>query len=165
MALTRARHQVVIWWVRAYDSQHSPLGRLLMCRDPAGNVAASATYSPNEAAVQARLEQWPPGVLVSISVERCTAAHRPVGTGRPAGPATLRPPASSAAWTGRWRRTSYSGITAADHSEAVGSEPEPPGSPTSPTKQALHVRRPRGSGRLAQHLGGDPELGGEAGRH
>ena len=83
VALTRARHQVVIWWVRAYDSQHSPLGRLLMCRDQHGNVAASATYAPNEAAVQARLEDLaarvPPLV---ISVERCAGSARSTPLGR-----------------------------------------------------------------------------------
>ena len=82
VALTRARHQVVIWWVRAYDSQHSPLGRLLMCRDQHGNVAASATHAPNEAAVQARLEELAARVPGRISVERCAAyCHHPLGRG------------------------------------------------------------------------------------
>ena len=44
VALTRARHQVVIWWAGPRVPQHSPLGRLLMCRRPSrqrGGPAAS----------------------------------------------------------------------------------------------------------------------------
>ena len=38
VALTRARHQAVLWWASVKDSQHSPLARLLFDRDEAGVV-------------------------------------------------------------------------------------------------------------------------------
>ncbi len=47
VALTRARHQVVMWWGRAHDSRYSPLGRLLMCRDGlTGQVGDPFAVSP-----------------------------------------------------------------------------------------------------------------------
>ena len=42
VALTRARHQAVIWWAGSWDSRNSPLGRLLFGREEDGNVAADA---------------------------------------------------------------------------------------------------------------------------
>ena len=39
VALTRAKHQAVIWWAGSWDSRHSPLGRLLFAADADGNVA------------------------------------------------------------------------------------------------------------------------------
>jgi exodeoxyribonuclease V beta subunit len=124
VALTRARHRVVVWWVRAYESQHSPIGRLLMSRDGDGNVAASATYSPNEAAIQARLEQVAARVPGQISVERCTAYPAARWTGTMAVPGDLGAARFERNLDRAWRRTSYSGITAADQSDPVGSEPE-----------------------------------------
>ena len=111
VALTRARHQVVIWWVRAYDSQHSPLGRLLMCRDQHGNVAASATYAPNEAAVQARLEELAGRVPGRISVERCSRPATTRWDGAAAVPGELTAARFDRDLDRAWRRTSYSGIT------------------------------------------------------
>ncbi len=160
VALTRARHRVVAWWVRAYESQHSPLGRLLMSRDAAGNVAPSATYSPNEAAVQARLRAVADRVPGQISVERCTAYPLTRWDG------AMRPPGDLAAarfersLDRAWRRTSYSGITAADHSDTVGSEPELPGITDEPDETGVDAGAPSGSGRVAG-ISGDPELGGE----
>ena len=39
VALTRAQHQAVLWWIGVQDCQHSPLARLLFDRDPSGLVA------------------------------------------------------------------------------------------------------------------------------
>ena len=45
VALTRARSQVVVWWVRGHDCHRSPLGRLLLGPDRAahGDQAATTT--------------------------------------------------------------------------------------------------------------------------
>ncbi len=134
VALTRARHRVVVWWVRAYESQHSPLGRLLMSRDRDGNVAASATYSPNEAAVQSRLEAVAARVPGQISVERCTAYPPARWTGTIPVAGDLAAARFERSLDRAWRRTSYSGTTAADDSEPVGSEPERPGVTDEPTE-------------------------------
>ena len=46
VALTRAQHQAVLWWVGANDCQHSPLSRLLFDRDEHGVVRSHGTRSP-----------------------------------------------------------------------------------------------------------------------
>ena len=46
VALTRARHQAVLWWAGAYDSQHSPLARLLFDRDAQGVVGPYGAQDP-----------------------------------------------------------------------------------------------------------------------
>ncbi len=40
VALTRARHQAVLWWAGSYDTRDSALTRLLFSRDDDGTVAA-----------------------------------------------------------------------------------------------------------------------------
>ena len=53
VALTRARHQAVLWWAGASDSQHSPLARLLFDRDPSGVVPPYGAAARSDAAVEA----------------------------------------------------------------------------------------------------------------
>ncbi len=132
VALTRARHQVVLWWVRAYDSQHSPLGRLLMSRDQAGNVAASAGYAPTETAVGGRLEQLAARVPGHLRVERCQAFAPARWEGAPAAPSPLAVARFGRGLDRTWRRTSYTGITAGDDGDVVSSEPEVPGTTDEP---------------------------------
>ena len=43
VALTRAKHQAVVWWAGSKDSRDSALGRLLFSRDDDGNVAAAGS--------------------------------------------------------------------------------------------------------------------------
>ncbi|MFZ0041634.1 MAG: UvrD-helicase domain-containing protein [Solirubrobacteraceae bacterium] len=126
VALTRARHQAIVWWAGSWDSRHSPLGRLLFSRDAAGDVASEGSSTPDDAAVLARLSKLAERAPGCITVERAGAA----------GPAHWSPPLPS---TGelvasrfergldlRWRRTSYTDITAASHDAWVASEPEHP---------------------------------------
>ena len=121
VALTRARHQAVLWWAGAYDSQHSPLARLLFDRDAQGVVGPYGAKTRPDAAVESALA----GLGPCVSVER-------VGT-----PSANRweegdevPPQLEAAVFDRtldagWRRASYSSITSALHDQlVVGSEPE-----------------------------------------
>ncbi len=72
VALTRARHQAVIWWVGSFDSRHSPLGRLLFAKDAAGDVAPSIGFTPKDSDVVARLRQLAAQAPGAISVERST---------------------------------------------------------------------------------------------
>ncbi len=126
VALTRARHQVVIWWAGSWDSRHSPLGRLLFGRDDNGNVAPSGSSTPADQALAARLSKLAERCPGCISVERTALGL----------PAAWRPPlpvASSLTASAfdrrldlRWRRTSYTDITAAAHEAWVTSEPEEP---------------------------------------
>ena len=129
VALTRARHQAVVWWAGSYASRDSPLGRLLFARTDTGDVEPSGGSTPSDQAVVNRfraLAEATGGAGKVISVERS----------RPASATTWRPPAAPPAELGvsvfdrgldlRWRRTSYSDITAASHEEWVTSEPEQP---------------------------------------
>lgn len=138
VALTRAKHQVVVWWAPVKDSHHSPLGRLLTARDGEGNVATSAARKPKDAEIRERFEQM---------AARSEGQER-IGVEVPTGPDPTR-----AAWGSReghrigpldvaafdrsldlrWRRTSYSGLTAFVHGDPlVGSEAEEPGTTDEP---------------------------------
>ncbi len=121
VALTRARHQAVLWWAGAYDSQHSPLARLLFDRDALGVVGPYGAKTRDDASVEARLT----GLGPSVSVERVALpSPRRWEEGDEA------PPHLEAAVFDRtldvgWRRASYSSITSALHDQpVVGSEPE-----------------------------------------
>jgi exodeoxyribonuclease V beta subunit len=127
VALTRAKHQAVVWWAGAWDSQHSPLGRLLLSRDEDGNIAADGgTTIPQDKTVLDRLEQLIASAPGCIGVERAQ-----IGPDRSFS-AALRLPAELIAAPFhreldlRWRRTSYTDITSAAHEQLVASEPEEP---------------------------------------
>ncbi len=125
VALTRAKHQAVIWWASAWDSQHSPLGRLLFAKDDKGNVAADGGKSiPAEKLVCDRLEELGVQVPGCISVSRSTLALTREWRPRLTPPAELLAARFDRQLDLRWRRTSYSDITAAAHEEIVTSEPE-----------------------------------------
>jgi exodeoxyribonuclease V beta subunit len=138
VALTRARHQVVMWWAPTTDCQHSPLGRVLLGRDPAtGAVAKGRSQEPGDAEVLgiiARIAGRAPAGAVAVEQVGAGADDSP--TGRPS-PATGKAPLSVARFDrqldARWGRSSYTSITAAAHgAPLVGSEPEEPGTGDEP---------------------------------
>jgi exodeoxyribonuclease V beta subunit len=156
VALTRAKHQAVIWWAGVQDCQHSALGRLLLVRGPNGDVGASGRPNePKDEEVEAELRRLAAHAPGLISVEHCHAiSPARLGRGNPGGP----PTDLSAAFFGRhldleWRRSSYTSITALAHTgwrahgdgeaahlagggqaggDVVGSEPEEPGTTDEP---------------------------------
>ena len=125
VALTRAKHQAVVWWAGSFDSRNSALSRLLFARDDSGNVAVVRRRCP-------------------LRRDR----HRPLRASSPSPPASAsRPPAlgPTVSWPGDvaatsalsassfdrtldwwWRRTSFSDITAGTYEPHVASEPEEP---------------------------------------
>jgi exodeoxyribonuclease V beta subunit len=127
VALTRAKHQAVTWWAGSFDSRHSPLGRLLFAKSPDGVVAPEGGSTPTDAAADQRFEDLAADAPGRISIERSTLSEVPAAWSPP-----LEPPvALSAARFDRgldlrWRRTSYSDITAEAHDPLVASEPEQP---------------------------------------
>ncbi len=133
VALTRARHQVVIWWARTGEAPYSPLGRLLTARDQDGSVKTRGKV-PKDGEVWDLVTKWAQESAGGISAERC--APLPSTPPRLGGTSsTSRDEARGrleAARLGRrldlsWRRTSYSGITAPYHEGMIiGSEPEDP---------------------------------------
>jgi exodeoxyribonuclease V beta subunit len=126
VALTRAKLQAVIWWAGAWDSQHSPLGRLLLCRDDDGNVAADGGSSiPSDKAVLTRLSQLCAEAPGCMGVERAVIGDQRSFSPPPQMPATLQAARFDRELDLRWRRTSYSDITAVAHEQPlVASEPE-----------------------------------------
>jgi len=127
VALTRARHQAVIWWAGSWDSRNSPLGRLLFVRDAEGNVAAAGNSTPTDAAARERMQSLAAQTPGAVSVEQSTLSMPAFWSGPPPGAVELAAAVLHRRLDRRWRRTSYSDITAAAHDQRVTSEPEDPG--------------------------------------
>ena len=125
VALTRARHQAVVWWAGSRDARNSPLGRLLFARKPDGNVPAwGVRETPSDQDAFTRLEQIRETAPASVSVEWAR-----LGIPASWGEGLAEPGEMAVARFDRrldttWRRTSYSAITATAHEAWVGSEPE-----------------------------------------
>ena len=124
VALTRARHQAVIWWAGTTNSGDSPLGRLLFCRDADGVVSSKGVRTPSDDQVRARLVE-----LSELSSGRIGVESAGTNDGATLKRSIASSPELEAAVFDRvfdeyWRRTSYSGITADAHDPRVGSEPE-----------------------------------------
>jgi exodeoxyribonuclease V beta subunit len=126
VALTRAKHQAVVWWAGTTKSKESALGRLLFARDEDGTIRTAAPATPSDADARARFTEVAAQASGCVSVE--ASVLRPGGTwSPPQEPVDLL---AAATWDReldrRWRRTSYSDITAVAHEARVGSEPEEP---------------------------------------
>ncbi len=116
VALTRARHRVVVWWATAAETSRSPLARLLFGRVPGSReVPDELDAVPDEAAVRARVAELAARSGGAVEVLDVTRPPRP----RTPAPPSTSPPLSVAVPTRaldhRWVRTSYSGLTAAVH--------------------------------------------------
>jgi len=126
VALTRARHQAVVWWAAAWNSRDSALGRLLFAREADGTVPAEARTTPTDEAAWARFEALRDEAPASISVERSRLGLPVAWGGRRREPAELTSARFDRDLDERWRRTSFSDISAGAHEARVASEPEEP---------------------------------------
>jgi exodeoxyribonuclease V beta subunit len=124
VALTRARHQAVLWWARSWDCQHSPFGRLLFARDDQGNVAAFGKHTPTEAAVRAGLEELASRSGGQVGVDWVAGDRPAIWRSRLQPSLDLEAAVFDRSLDERWRRTSYTGITSETTDPRVGSEPE-----------------------------------------
>jgi exodeoxyribonuclease V beta subunit len=124
VALTRARHQAIVWWAGSWESRDSALTRLVFARDDDGNVPPSGGSTPSDAAAVARFEALAAEVPGCVSVERATVGSASVWPGEPKEAAQLSVARFDRRLDWRWRRTSYSDITAGAHEARVTSEPE-----------------------------------------
>jgi exodeoxyribonuclease V beta subunit len=133
VALTRAMCQVVLWWAPSGQAAGAPLHRLLLGRTDGDAEPAARVKVPDDDAVLPRLVAW--GWPDEIAIEPVSAV-----TPLRWGPAVEEPPALAAAEFRRtldtaWRRTSYTGLTAAVHdAPRVTSEPEQPERTDEPTE-------------------------------
>jgi exodeoxyribonuclease V beta subunit len=125
VALTRARHQAVVWWAGSSTSRHSALGRLLFAREEDGTVAWFGRRPVSDVDAVARFEALAAEAPGCISVERSAVGGLPVvWSGALREPAELAAARFDRQLDRGWRRTSYSDITAVAHEVRVGSEPE-----------------------------------------
>ncbi|MGP0031438.1 MAG: UvrD-helicase domain-containing protein [Acidimicrobiales bacterium] len=124
VALTRARHQAVVWWAGTWDSRDSPLSRLLFDRGPDGVVAWEGSTPPSDAEAVARFEEVARAAGGQVSVERVAPGGTSTWGGSTPPSVELETAVFDRTLDERWRRTSYSGITAGTHDARVGSEPD-----------------------------------------
>jgi exodeoxyribonuclease V beta subunit len=124
VALTRAQHQAVVWWAGSFDSKRSPLGRLVFGRGEDGTVAEELAAVPEDVGVMDRfgaLADLAPGC---VGVERVVVPALRRWSGRVVVLGTLGAGRFDRDLDLRWRRTSYSDLTAGTYEARVGSEPE-----------------------------------------
>ena len=160
VALTRAQHQAVVWWAGSWNSRDSALGRLLFARDDVGTVAPVGRGTPTDAAAWARFEALAVAAPGCISVERSALGLPASWSGSPREPAELSAARFDRELDWRWRRTSFSDITAGVHEARVASEPEE-------TVAGRRARGARAAGRAGRRRGpaGDAVAAGrDAGR-
>jgi exodeoxyribonuclease V beta subunit len=124
VALTRARSQVVTWWVPATTAPTSPLHRLLFGRRGPGATPPASCPVPNDAAALTTLRALASADLAVEPVcDRSPVSFAPDA----APPAALAAATFSRTLDLAWRRTSYSALTAAAHGgppAGVVAEPE-----------------------------------------
>jgi exodeoxyribonuclease V beta subunit len=150
VALTRAQCQVVAWWAPSHNTPGSALQRFLYrARTSEGEVPLPFyPLSGDPAAL--------PGLGGTVAVEPLLPRPAPPWQAETADPPQLEVRAFSRPLDLRWRRTSYSALTAAVHglelaSPAVGSEAEPL---HEDDEAAPAVATPEGGGAAAVTAGG-----------
>ncbi len=124
VALTRAQHQAVVWWAGSWDSRNSPLGRLLFARDVEANVAPEGAYTPSDAQAVAHFDGLAAAACGGITVERSSLEPPTTWKGLSSETLDLSAARFDRRLDMRWRRTSYSDITAGAYEARVSSEPE-----------------------------------------
>lgn len=128
VALTRAQSQVIAWWAPGASTSKAPLQRLLMGRDGSPAPAPVAKV-PQDEAVMTRLATWALHADGVIDVETVSDPQRLTWTREGDEPAVLAAARFDRWLDPDWRRTSYSALTAAAHSQqdlGVSSEVEEP---------------------------------------
>ncbi|GAA2571090.1 UvrD-helicase domain-containing protein [Pseudonocardia hydrocarbonoxydans] len=130
VALTRARSQVVTWWVPATTVASSPLHRVLFGRGSGGTLAESYSVPADRVVLDAL------GALASstTAVEAVGPAADPVFAPRERAVAEPAVAAFDRVLDTAWRRTSYTALTATagHHAPVALTEPEQTGTDDEP---------------------------------
>ena len=124
VALTRARHQAVVWWAPSFGSRDSSLGRLLFARAADGTVPAAGRSTPSDEEAWDRFEALAANARGRIEIERAQLGLPLAWSGGARESADLAAAAFERDLDLRWRRTSFSDLKAGAHEARVGSEPE-----------------------------------------
>jgi exodeoxyribonuclease V beta subunit len=115
-----------VWWVAAWNSRDSALGRLLFAREADGTVPATARDTPSDEAAWGRFEALREEAPGCIAVERADPGLPVSWSGQLRDPAELTAAAFDRSLDQRWRRTSFTDISSGAHDARVASEPEEP---------------------------------------
>jgi exodeoxyribonuclease V beta subunit len=145
VAVTRAKHQAVVWWATSWTCRDSPLGRLMFERDfgPEAGEAPPARTDANTVATGAAARFRALAALApdAIALERALVEKAPprgVIAGPPVAPEDLGVARFDRTLDARWRRVSYSTITAGAYEARVASEVEEPvGADDAPDERPL----------------------------
>ena len=124
VALTRARHQAIVWWAGSANARESALSRLLFARSEDGTIPPRGPATPSDLAAVTRLNELAASAPGRIAVERSTLEELRPWTGVAGPAADLDAAAFGRELDLRWRRTSFSDITAGAYEARVASEPE-----------------------------------------
>jgi exodeoxyribonuclease V beta subunit len=124
VALTRARHQAVVWWAGTWQGSDSVLSRLVFDRSDDGTINYQGSPPPSDAEAARRFRELADRSPGCVSVEEPEAPIA-VRWERPARPdVTLSAARLDRDLDVHWRRNSYSAITAGAHELRVASEIE-----------------------------------------
>lgn len=126
VALTRAKHQAVVWWAPTWDSRNSSLCRILFHQDADGNVASEVREPPPDDVAEARFAQLATAAPGCISVERVGGRDGSVWNLDGTDSVELAASVFGRTLDPRWRRTSYSALTSGAHEALVASEADEP---------------------------------------
>ena len=126
VALTRAKHQAVVWWAGSFSSRDSALSRLLFARDDEGNVRSSGSSVPSDEAARARFVELADAAPGRVSVAVADPGPLVSWPGDVVATSELSASSFDRALDWWWRRTSFSDITAGTYEPHVASEPEEP---------------------------------------
>ena len=124
VALTRARHQAVVWWAGSWNSRDSPLGRLLFDRAGDGTVAVEGEATPEDGVALARFEALAATAPGCVAVERSHLGRPGPWAGAGGGPAELAVASFDRVLDAGWRRTSFTDLTTGAYEARVASEAE-----------------------------------------
>jgi exodeoxyribonuclease V beta subunit len=122
VALTRAKHQAVVWWASTFNSRESALGRLVLEPREGGGRRPGAEETAAEARERfAALAAAAPG---AIGLERSLVDRGARWVPEAASPTLLDVSVFDREFDERWRRSSYTSITAGAYEARVASEVE-----------------------------------------
>ena len=123
VAMTRARHRVVVWWATGNDAARSPFARVLLGRGPNGAVCDQLRRAPDEYAVRRALDALSASTggavaVEDVAVEDVDASSDSLSSYTGGDADDLEVSTFGRLLDDRWVRTSYSGLTAAAHEVA-----------------------------------------------
>jgi len=125
VALSRARHQAVVWWAGAWGEQDSALGRLVFSQQADGVVPSDGQGVPTDAGAQTRFQELAAAAPGCISVESTSPSTLPhAWSDSLSADVTLAAATFDRDVDRAWRRTSFSDMTAFGGEARVASEPE-----------------------------------------